>query len=256
VLAALATFPGVEESCVAARREIDALLWDRGIRARAADVAAASVIQGARDTAALEGAEVSLGALRSGLDDSPLGRAAAAALAVTAAVPSQVETWQRAPLQVLAHLHALAAYGLEEESAIGRPRATDEVVDPLHIGAAPSPADVSQRLVALGDLVSSGTSAPALVEAAIVHGELMVLRPFRWGSGLVARASLRLVLAARGVDPDLLSCPESGVFSLGRSSYVAALRGYQSGQPGGVAEWIRWNAGAVGWGASAEAPHR
>ena len=93
-------------------------------------------------------------------------------------------------------------------------------------------------------------------DAAIAHGELLALRPFRWGSGLIARASLRLVLASRGVDPDLLSCPESGMVSLGRTSYVAAVRGYQSGEPEGVAGWIRWNATVIGFGASAEAPHR
>ncbi|MEY3734421.1 MAG: hypothetical protein RL347_1780, partial [Actinomycetota bacterium] len=90
----------------------------------------------------------------------------------------------------------------------------------------------------------------------IAHGELLSLRPFRWGSGLIARASLRLVLASRGVDPDLMSCPEAGMLSLGRSSYVAALRGYATGEPDGVAEWIRWNAAAIGYGASAEAGHR
>lgn len=217
---------------------------------------AASALTGARDSAALEGADVSLDVVRAGLDDSPLGRAVAASLAVTTAVPGQVDAWQRAPLQVLAHLHALAARGFEVEDALGRPRQQDEVIDPLHTGAPPPWAVVPDRLVALADVLTQSTAAPALVVAAIAHGELMALQPFRWGSGLIARASVRLVLAGRGVDPDLLSCPEAGMLSLGRSSYVAALRGYRSGEPAGVAEWIRWNASAVGFGASAEAPHR
>ncbi len=241
---------------MASRSEVDALLWDRGVRARATELAAASVMHGARDSAALEGAEVTLDALQGGLDDSPLGRAVSASVAITSAVPAQVETWKKAPLQVLAYLHGIAAHGFEEDGGLGRPRSADDVIDPLHIGPPPSPSEVSNRLVALADVLTRPTEAPAIVVAAIAHGELLALRPFRWGSGLIARASLRLVLASRGVDPDLLSCPESGMVSLGRTSYVAAVRGYQSGEPEGVAEWLRWNATVIGFGASAEAPHR
>ena len=226
------------------------------MRARAAEIAAASALTGARDSAALEGADVSLDVVRAGLDDSPLGRAVASSLAVTSAVPGQVDAWLRAPLQVLAHLHALAARGFEADDDLGRPRRQDEVVDPLHLGAPLPWQEVADRVVGLADVLTQPTAAPAMVVAAIAHGELMVLQPFRWGSGLIARASVRLVLASRGVDPDLLGCPEAGMLSLGRSSYVAALRAYRSGEPAGVAEWIRWNASAVGFGASSDAPHR
>ncbi len=226
------------------------------MRARAAETAAASALVGARDSAALEGAELSLDVVRAGLDDSPVGRAVAASVAVTAAVPGQVDAWLRAPLQVLAHLHVIAARGFEDDDVLGRPRLDEVVIDPLHIGALPVSGAISDRLIGLADTLTAPTRAPAILVAAIAHGELLALRPFRWGSGLIARASVRLVLASRGVDPDLLSCPEAGMLSLGRSSYVAALRGYVSGEPTGVAEWIRWNASAVGYGASIESPHR
>lgn len=211
---------------------------------------------GGRDSAALEGADLPLDVVRAGLDDSPVGRAVAASLAVTAAVPGEADSWLRAPLQVLAHLHALAARGFEDADSLGRPRLTDDVVDPLHIGAPTPASDISDRLVGLAEVLTRPTDAPAIVVASIAHGELLALRPFRWGSGLIARASLRLVLASRGVDPDLLSCPEAGMLSLGRRSYVTALRGYRTGEPAGMAEWIRWNASAIGFGASADAPHR
>jgi Fic family protein len=216
----------------------------------------ASALVGARDSAALEGADVTLDVMRNALDDSPLGRAAAASLAVTAAVPGQVDTWQRAPLQVLAQLHAIAAHGFEATDDLGRPRHDDVVIDPLHLGTPTPWSEVSDRLVGLADVLTRETDAPALLVAAIAHGELLALQPFRWGSGLIARASVRLVLASRGVDPDLLSCPEAGMLSLGRTSYVAALRDYRAGTPEGVAEWIRWNSSAVGFGATADAPHR
>jgi hypothetical protein len=180
----------------------------------------------------------------------------ASSLAVTSAVPGQVDAWLRAPLQVLAHLHAIAARGFEADDVLGRPRQTDEVIDPLHIGSPPPAGRVSDRLVGLADVLTRPTRAPAILVAAIAHGELLALRPFHWGSGVIARASLRLVLASRGLDPDLLSCPESGLLSLGRGAYVASLRGYASGEPDGVAEWIRWNAAAIGFGASDDSPHR
>ena len=226
------------------------------MRARAGEVAASSALIGARDSAALEGADVSLDVLRAGLDDSPLGRAVAASVAVTSAVPGQFDAWQRAPLQVLAHLHALAARGFDDDDALGRPRQQDDVVDPLHMGTPLPWREVPDRLVALADVLTRPTTAPAILVAAIAHGELIAVQPFRWGSGLIARAAVRLVLAARGVDPDLLGCPEAGMLSLGRSTYVASVRAYRSGEPDGVAEWIRWNASAIGFGASSDAPQR
>jgi len=248
ILAELAQLPGVMDACLAAREDIDQLLWDRGVRGRAAEIVAASVREGARCSAALEGAEVSPDAMNSGIaeEDSPLGRAVAASVDVTAAVPSQVDTWRRSPLQVIAHLHVRASRGFDDSDARGRPRDTDEVIDPLHIGSVPPVADISPRLDALATILTQPTSAPAVLIAAISHGELLALRSFRWGSGLIARASVRLVLAARGVDPDLLVAPEAGMLAQGRTSYVRALRAYASAEPEGIAEWITWNAAAIG----------
>ena len=246
-LAVLAALPGVTEACLNARNEIDQMLWDRSVRARAGEIAAESLLQGARATAALEGAEVSLAAMRAGIaqEDSPVSRAVAAAVAVTSAGPKQGDAFGRAPLQVVAHLHVLATRGFASDDERGRPRAGDDVVDPLHIGNVPPVRDISARLDALATVLTQPTSAPAVLIASIAHGEVLALRPFTWGSGLVARAMVRLVLAARGVDPDLLGCPELGMLAAGRSSYVKALRGYASGEPDGVADWITWNARAI-----------
>lgn len=187
--------------------------------------------------------------LRTRPEDSPLGRSVAASVAVTAEIPALTDVWERSPAQALARLHALAAAGFEEPDLLGRPRVTDDVIDPLHLGAVVPAGELAGRLDALSQVLIRPTRAPAVLVAAIAHGELLALRPFRWGSGLVARASVRLVLAARGVDPDLLSVPEAGMLSLGRTSYVAALRDYQSGSPEGLTEWIRWNSAAIGFGA-------
>lgn len=245
----IAGLPGVSEACAAARDEVDSLLWSRSIRARASEVARESALRGARDSAALDGADVSMAVLLDGLDASPLSRAVGAAIDITAEVPRQVDTWQRAPLQVLARFHVMAAREFTPDDHLGRPRNDDDVVDPLHIGAPPDWRAVPDRLDALADLLTRPTQAPAIVVAAIAHGELLALRPFAWGSGLISRAAVRLVLAARGVDPDLLGAPEIGMLSLGRTSYVEGIRGYLSGEPGGMADWVTWNATAIGFGA-------
>jgi Fic family protein len=87
-------------------------------------------------------------------------------------------------------------------------------------------------------LLAAPTVAPALVVAAVVHGELLALRPFGFGSGLVARAAGRAVLISRGVDPLAVLAPSAGLTFLGRSAYVSAARAYLSGTPGGLAAWV------------------
>lgn len=227
-----------------ARDEIDAVLWDRGIRAKAGEVAAASVLRGARDSAAIDGADTAV------VDDSPMGRILGNAQVLTARIPALVDTWTTAPLQVLAELHAIAAQGFATEEERGRPRTNDDVRDPLNIGVLP-PADViGPRLAGLAGVITTSTS-PALLIAAIVHAELMALRPFAIGSGLVARASIRLVMASTGIDPSLFTIPEHGIYELGRPAYVSAIREYSAGTAEGINAYATWFATALAMGAKA-----
>jgi len=251
LLAPLADLPGVADAAARARDAVDAVLWDRGVRARAADVVAGSRLRGAWATAAIDGAEVRPDALVSGdaLDGSPIGRVVAAALAIEAEVPRQVEVFARAPLQAVSRLHAVVAAGFVADDERGRLRTDDVADDPLRLGGLPAAAEASRRTTTWASLVVAPTQAPALVVAAVVHGELAVTRPFSWGSGLVARAATRLVLAARGVDPDGLTVPEAGLWAAGRPAYAGALRAYASGTPEGVAEWLVLHADAVRVGA-------
>ena len=244
-LAVLAARPEASAAAAAALAEIDALLWRRDVRAAAAEVAAASVERGGRDSAAIDGADVAV------VDSSPMGRVLEAALRLTAEVPGQVEVFSVAPLQALAHLHAVAAHGLVGDDELGRPRLGDLADDPLNLGGMPTARQAAARLAGLADVVTRPTQAPALVVAAIVHAEIASARPFTWGSGLLARAAVRLVLAARGVDPSLFSIPEHGVFEMGRPAYVAALRAYATGTPSGVGDFIVWHSTALAMGAKA-----
>jgi Fic family protein len=251
VLAPLLDLPGVADAVERARSSVDGVLWDRAVRARAADVVAASRLRGGWASAAIDGAEVRPDALVSGdaLDGSPIGNVLAAALAVQAEVPSLVDLVDRAPLQALSRLHAVASAGWVPDDDRGRPRRDEIVDDPLRLGAPPAAAQASARMTALSVVLTVPTTVPALVVAAVAHGEVAVTRPFAWGSGLVARAMTRLVLAARGVDPDGLTVPEAGLYAAGRSAYAEALRAYASGAPKGVASWIVLHAETVRVGA-------
>lgn len=241
----VAAIPEVSASAAAAREEVDALLWRRDVRSAASEVAAASIQRGARDSAAIDGADIAL------VEDSPMGRVLDASLRLTAAVPTQVDVFGRAPLQAWAHLHALVAHGFTSADELGRPRSADRADDPLTLGALPPATAAAERLALLAQLLSAPTQAPALVVAALAHAEVAVLRPFAWGSGLLARATTRLVLAGRGVDPSCFSIPEHGMLELGRASYVRSLQGYASGTREGVAAWCVWHATAVAEGARA-----
>ena len=244
-LAVLAADPLAAAALQAAREEVDALLWRRDVRGAAAEVASLSVQRGARDSAAIDGADVAL------VDDSPMGRVLDAALRLTAAVPTQVDVFSTAPLQALAHLHAVTAHGFVANEELGRPRSADVSDDPLHLGPPPSAAAAADRLALLATTVTTPTQAPALMVAAIAHAELAVVRPFAWGSGLIARAATRLVLASRGVDPSLFAIPEHGMLEQGRPAYVRALRAYASGTREGVTEFVVWHATSVALGAKA-----
>lgn len=115
--------------------------------------------------------------------------------------------------------------------------------------AAVSAEEAAQRLGALAGILAAPTSAPALVVAAISLGELLSARPFGWGDGLVGRAVFRLVLAARGLDPQSLSVPEAGLVELGPQARQEALVGYASGTAAGVSGWIAFCGRALELGA-------
>lgn len=217
-LAPLLDLPGVREAADAARAGVDRLLGHKVLRRESAGVSTESALRGARASAALEGVDVPLAALRAGEVDDPLVHGA---LRVSAGLGSMVGTWERAPGQVLARLHVLAAADLVDRAALGRPSA--------HAGP---------RLSQLFSLVTGPTAVPAVLVAALVHGELAALAPFGSADGIVARAAGRLTIVGRGLDPKAVSVPEVGFTELGGAAYGEALAGYASGSPEGVAGWL------------------
>lgn len=258
-LAPLLDLPGVTDAVTQARASVDALLAHRVLRRRSAEVTAESALRGARASAQLEGAGIELERLRGQLlsggtvephdRDARTGAVVQAAVRLHADLGQVLDAWRRSPAQALARLHVLAAAGLAEDpDRLGRPRGPGAPYDdPLGLGPAPEPLEVSARLEGLSRVLLS-TTVPAVVVAGVVHGELLALRAFGSADGLVARAAARLVLVERGLDPKAVSAPEVGHVELGHE-YEQAARAYVSGGPDGVAVWLAHCARAVGLGA-------
>jgi hypothetical protein len=221
-----------------ARVAVDDLRGHRVLRRFAERVSSESALRGARASAALAGVDLPLDVVRrtvaAGGRLPTEGEAVVqGTLRVAAEVGPLQTVWSRAPLQVLARLHTLAASDLVEDSEeLGRP-------------AAPG----ATRLAALGDVLTAPSAAPALVVAAVVHGEVAAGGAFGRGAGVVARAASRLTLVDRGLDPKAVSVPEVGHVELGRDAYLGALQAYAAGGPDGIAAWVVHCAEAVVLGA-------
>jgi hypothetical protein len=272
-LAPLGRLPGVPEAVASARRAVDRLYGHRVMRRRAAEVTAESALRGARASAALEGADWALEEVRRRTDfgADAQARLVGGALRVNAELGGLLGVWRHSPLQVLARLHLLASADVSDPAAaarVGRPRVAGEpvaeafpvelapaeavgpaepvVVPEYALPPAPSAEEAAARLEALAQLLvaraerrAPGVEAtPALVVAAVVHGELLTLRPFGTANGLVARAAQRIVLIAEGLDPKAVCPVEVGLVELGTAAYRGALGGYASGTPEGMAAWV------------------
>ncbi|MET4644790.1 oxidoreductase [Streptomyces sp. NPDC001981] len=240
-LATLGALPGVADAVDSVRKAVDRVYGHRVMRRRSNEVTAEAALRGARGSAALSGADWNLEEVRrrtdfSGDDESQV---IGAALRLTAEAGQLLSIWRQSPLRVLARLHLVAAGGAAPDDAVGRPRLAGEPVDePLIEAPLPSADEVAGRLEGLAGLILAGSAAPALVTAAVVHGELLALRPFGSYNGLVARTAERIVLIGSGLDPKSICPAEVGHAEQGRAAYVAAFEGYLSGTPEGMAAWI------------------
>ena len=259
-LAAIAGLPTVAQSVEASRLAVDKLLGQRLLMRRSSEVSAESALRGAVAAARLQAGEVARwtledarSALRSGRlleDPSAAGAVLAGGVRVYADLGPLLATWRRAPRQALARLHALAAAGLVGAPALGRPRGAGQApADLAWLGPAPGADEVAARLDGLAAVLTSPTAAPATVVAAVVHGELLAVRPFADGNALVALAAQRLVLVSRGLDPKAVSVPEVGHVDEGEEAYAGAARGYAAGGMDGVAAWVAHCARSVELGA-------
>ncbi|MFJ2173784.1 oxidoreductase [Streptomyces sp. NPDC087851] len=274
-LATLAALPGVPGAVESVRKAVDRVYGHRVMRRRGNAVTAEAALRAARGSAALSGADWALEEVRrrSDFGSDAEARTVGAALRLNAEAGQLLSVWSQSPLRVLARLHLVAAGGAGvSDRTVGRPRLAGEPVveapgsgatapdagasspgapssgapsveeAPVQVPLAGTPLpdadEVAARLDGLARLVIATSAAPALVTAAVVHGELLALRPFGSYNGLVARAAERVVLIGSGLDPKAICPAEVGHAELGRAAYAAAFDGYLSGTPEGMAAWI------------------
>lgn len=240
------TVDTVRAACVELRRH-------PALRRQTDQAAAEAGVRAARANAALVGAELPLPLVRDAVRGAAPYPSDAVGAIVRGAVRAHAESlrlgtiWQQAPLQAMARLHVAACAGLVPEDALGRPRREgEEPLDGAELlgasDAAPAAVDggeqLLKRLRAVGKLLTNPGNVPAVVVAAAVHAELVLLRPFVTGNAMVARALCRAVVIGRGVDSTGVVVWEQAL--LARSGQCAQLiRGYADGEQG-QAEWVQF----------------
>lgn len=223
VLAPLLDLVDVADSLEAARAAADAAFAQRALRpgtARAARIAAEVTLRDAVASACMEGADHDVALVRAGTVTDPVLQGA---VRVNAELVGLAPRWRKAPPQVLTRLHILAGRGVVAD--LGRP--------------APSG---TARLLALSSVL--GSAAPALLRAAVVHGELLALKAFEGPNGVVARGAGRLTLIAAGLDPRGLLPVDVGHSGRG-PEYLGAAGAYATGTRDGLRSWIKHYAAAV-----------
>lgn len=219
-LAPLAELPGVAEAAEEARDALGRAHRHRFNLRGWPTTAAEAALRAARASSVLDGGPLQFP--DTGEPDPVLAGALRVNEALEGGSTALVDVWQRAPMQALARLHALAASDLTDDEHLGRPR-----TDP----------GVGRRLELLTGVLTGGSRIPAPVLAAVAHGEVLTLAPFGTADGIVARGLARLVTIASGLDPHGLGVPE--VYWMKQSGdYRAAARGFASGTPDGLTAWV------------------
>jgi hypothetical protein len=259
-LLTLAQLPGVADDVAAAREACERLRWHPAMRRRSAEVRAEAAVWAARASAAVEGARLPVTLVRDAvrgardLPDDPAGRVVSGATRAVAEAERLSARGARAvlsaPRAALVRLHVAAVGGSVDQALVGRPRADGETARGPATGTVrpPDAATARARLDGLVDLLAAPTTAPALVLAAVASAEIVCAAPFPDGNGVVARALQRALVVGLGLDPMGAAVPESALLA-DPATYLAALEGYATGTPQGLAGWLRFTARSVVAGA-------
>jgi fido (protein-threonine AMPylation protein) len=111
-------------------------------------------------------------------------------------------------------LHRRVTDGLLHPDVAGAIRRSDQAVNDASIGRViffpVDPAHIEQRFDALAAWVAS-TDAHPVVVSGVVHHQLLDIHPWEAANGRTARIAARLLLAADGVDAQLIAQPESSI---------------------------------------------
>lgn len=251
----------VEEALREASAE---LRWNEALRRRWREARAEAAVRGAVASAAVEGVVVPASVLRRAIAERALTRAVSRDPALDAAAGLwragvRLTAWMPelrgpsrptppSPRALLASLHRdvvgpLAAAGRLGHAEVATPR--PEGVAPLETGpgTAPQGSALEDRLGGLLHLLEA-PEAPALVRAAVVHGEMLVVRPFSAGNAALGRLLVRHLVTRDGLEPTGVAVPD--VYAArAPAAYAQAASAYASGTPEGVVAWVVWQAEAL-----------
>lgn len=234
-LAPLLELSEVADALENARANVDRMLWHEALRNGDELVAAEVALHSASATLALDGYDCDVERLRDrDFDDPVIG----GVVRVVEALPGLAAMWPVSPRYVLAKLHTLATKEYPDaggDFAPGRIEVDDSG---------------SMRINALCALITNPTKEiPAAMAAAVVHAELLAVRPFPVANNVVARAAARLSLASKGLDPQLLIAVDAGHLER-QPEYVGAQRAFATGTPDGVRSWLKHYGKALEAGAA------
>ena len=176
-----------------------------------------------------------------------------------------------ATAQLMASLHRdvagpLAVGGLISEAVVGCPRESEQALENqslegggmleggktaftggqlLEGGPGPNLGgqELRERLAQIVALVDT-PNLPALVRMALVHAEMLTVRPFALANGALGRLLVRHLSVRDGLDPTGVSVSD---YYAGRvpAAYAEAAQAYASASLEGVVAWIIWQAEAL-----------
>ena len=176
-----------------------------------------------------------------------------------------------ATAQLMATLHRdvagpLAVGGLISEAVVGCPRESGQALENQSLEGAglleggktaftggqlleggPGPnlggQELRERLEQIVALIDT-PNLPALVRVALVHVEMLTVRPFALANGALGRLLVRHLSVRDGLDPTGVSVSD---YYAGRvpGAYAEAAQAYASASLEGVVAWIIWQAEAL-----------
>ena len=260
------------------------LRWQEALRKRWREARAEASVRAAVSGAAIEGAVVSAQALREQIAAGPKGagvhasskdpawdaatglwRAHSRLVGYMPDLVGRTRPVVPATAQLMASLHRdvagpLAVAGLISEAVVGCPRESGQALEnqslegaglrengkPLLEGG-PGPnlggQELRERLEQIVALIDT-PNLPALVRVALVHAEMLTVRPFALANGALGRLLVRHLSVRDGLDPTGVSVSD---YYAGRvpGAYAEAAQAYASASLEGVVAWIIWQAEAL-----------
>ncbi|CAM2990709.1 Fic family protein [Actinomyces slackii] len=248
-LTALAGHERVRQAEEAVRQASAELRWHNALRRRWREARAETSIREAVASAGVEGAVLPASVLREHVASASLEEAVTGDPGLDAAAGR----W-RAGVRVTGWMPDLVGRG---RPPLPTPRGLltsvhRDVAGPLAAGGAISVEEVAipregagvrERLRGLEELIAL-PGAPALVRAAVVHGEMVAARPFTAGNEAVGRILVRHLITVDGLEPTGTAVTEFYA-SRDPGAYGEAAHAYASGSAQGVVAWVLWQAEAI-----------